>query len=161
MTDVYSLLTRPRRAAPEPGPDPDAEVDVYNDQSRDLRRIAFRDWPGFRDRGYRQIAGKEQPEDLPRAPEPKPGLALARPEVGDVQIIQRAEARRALHEAATALAPFVLAEPLQWEQFTRGERQGVLETYSAAIVGQAALKLTEELASLREEVAALKAAGNG
>lgn len=163
-------------AAPKPVEPPPDTLRVYNDQSRDFQIIAYADWSQFQALGYRQLAAHERPEQLPQPRPPKVGLSLPRPAVtgsgpGAVQGIwtyQRAEIRKELYRATTALAPRVQAEPLSWERFAGKEKAPVADVYAMTILAQVVEQLAatvdeqqSRIDRLSAELAASVAAGKG
>lgn len=39
---------------------------IFSDSTRDFSVIRYREWPGYRDRSYRQLAPHERESDLPK-----------------------------------------------------------------------------------------------
>lgn len=166
-------LNRLRRANLEtPAPDPptpaaDDSIRVYQDRDRLYAEIPYADWPQYQARGFRQLAPHERESDLP-APVDRgrsifPPLALlgGSGQTGMWAARENA-AREHLSTHADLLAARIDRPPMPRQLPLMGKRPPhparAVEIAQAAITAEATALLWDELDSLREEVAALRAA---
>lgn len=165
-------LQRLRRAdretqAPEPPPiAPGDTVRVYQDRDRLYAEIPYADWPQYQARGFRQLAAHERESDLPapieRGRDIFGPLALlgASGQTG-IWAAKENAAREHLNTHADMLAARIDRPPLPRQLPLMGKRAPhparAVEIAQAAITAEATALLWEEVDSLREEVAALRA----